>query len=506
MKKALSLILALVMCLALIPMTAMAGPGADQASATELKAGQSDTFTNAVDIAYYKIDLAVASEVVMTLSMPGAVINEQAWVRTIYGSDRDNAAFAYVGLTGGPLADRELAGDFYVGYHSEKGTVLSKQGTVYLDKGVNVIEIAHSLEDGSSATIKIDSITPVSNSGGRTKESAPTIDPAKAIVKQTRYNRNWLQDESYWKFTLDADATVSIKKTVTLVPCNDDRLNASSLLVLKPNVNNDHDSMWGKVDGEDVVNIELWEKHATLTKTITYVLSKGTYFVVLNDFNGYPGTEYTLEFSVQGGAAAGSMDNIIKVNTYESGQFTDVKETAWYGFDNQKVVSNAFEYGMMKGNSATTFNPAGNITVAEAITMAARVHSIYATGKGEFVQGNPWYQVYVDYCVSNGIIKNNEFTNFTRAATRAEMAYIFSGALPATELESQNTVNSLPDVNSETPYYNAIILLYKAGIVGGSDDKGTFNPSSNIIRAEAAAIISRLILPDTRMSGKEYGK
>jgi hypothetical protein len=47
-------------------------------------------------------------------------------------------------------------------------------------------------------------------------------------------------------------------------------------------------------------------------------------------------------------------------------------------------------------------------------------------------------------------------------------------------------------------------LLYKAGVVAGSDDKGTFNPGNNIIRAEAAAIISRVILPDTRFSGKTF--
>ena len=115
------------------------------------------------------------------------------------------------------------------------------------------------------------------------------------------------------------------------------------------------------------------------------------------------------------------------------------------------------------------------------------------------------YQVYVDYAITNGIIAANDFTDYTKAATRAEMAYIFSKALPDTEFASQNTVNSLPDVTSGTPYRDAIFTLYKAGVVAGSDETGTFNPGNNITRAEAAAIISRVILPATRFSGKTFG-
>ena len=184
--------------------------------------------------------------------------------------------------------------------------------------------------------------------------------------------------------------------------------------------------------------------------------------------------------------------------------FTDVDENAWYGFNQGKVIARAYEYGLMKGDSATTFNPTGNMTVAEAITVAARVHSIYMTGEESFAQSSPWYKVYVDYAIDKGIIKSDDFTDYTRAATRAEMAYIFSKSLPAAEFAEQNTVNSLPDVNSDTPYYNAILTLYKAGIVTGNDDKGTFSPGNNITRAEAAAIISRVILPATRVSGKMY--
>jgi hypothetical protein len=111
----------------------------------------------------------------------------------------------------------------------------------------------------------------------------------------------------------------------------------------------------------------------------------------------------------------------------------------------------------------------------------------------------------VDYALDTGIINYGEFTNYNRPATRAEMARIFARTLPPAEFPSQNTVTALPDVTTGTPHHDDIFMLYKAGVLTGSNAQGKFNPSSNITRAEAAAIISRVILPTTRQSGKTYG-
>ena len=201
------------------------------------------------------------------------------------------------------------------------------------------------------------------------------------------------------------------------------------------------------------------------------------------------------------------MTNFVAVNRYRRAQFTDVDETEWYGFDKQKTIVLAYEYGLMVGSSSIngmTFNPTGDVTIAEAITIAARVHSIYMTGKEDFRQGTPWYQVYVDYAIEKGIIVKDDFTDFTRAATRAEMVYIFASSLPEEELEERNTVNSLPDVFNDTIYSDYIFMLYEAGVISGGDEHGTFSPYNNITRAEAAAIISRIILPETRINDRTY--
>jgi len=218
-------------------------------------------------------------------------------------------------------------------------------------------------------------------------------------------------------------------------------------------------------------------------------------------------TMTVLVFTLSGTSAAAdtpnSMDNFIRVNSYSPGQFSDVDENEWYGANQQKVVAIAYDFGLMMGSGAK-FNPKSNITLAEAITVAARVHSIYKEGKEEFTQVDPWFKVYVDYAVDNRLIGPEDFTVFNRAATRAEMAYIFSRLLPPEELAAQNTVKSLPDVNNDTQYNEAIFMLYRVGVLTGSDASGTFHPDNSITRAEAAAIISRVILPDSRTSGRVY--
>lgn len=192
-------------------------------------------------------------------------------------------------------------------------------------------------------------------------------------------------------------------------------------------------------------------------------------------------------------AAGSGMGNFQKTETY-NGQFADIDAGYWAA----SSVKLCYEYGLMKGASATAFNPKGDLTVAEAIVMADRIHEIYHTGKSTLTNGDPWYQPYVDYAMENGLIAQGDFSSYTAKATRAQMAYLFCNALPQGTLAEINSISSIPDVSASHPYAKEIQTLYKAGVLTGSDVYGTFNPDSNIIRAEAAAILSRVALPDQR--------
>lgn len=203
-------------------------------------------------------------------------------------------------------------------------------------------------------------------------------------------------------------------------------------------------------------------------------------------------------------AAEGSLKNFKAKQTYTPGQFSDVNEDQWYGYNKQKDVAKAYEYGFMKGRGKG-FAPNDGIKISEAITMACTVHSTYHGNNYNFGSGEPgapWYQVYVDYAVANGIVKSDTFKNYDKQASRAEMAHIFANALPEKEFAPINVVEILPDVDSKTLYSDSIFMLYRAGILAGNDAYGTFAPTTPISRAQAAAIITRVALPDSRVSLK----
>jgi len=196
-------------------------------------------------------------------------------------------------------------------------------------------------------------------------------------------------------------------------------------------------------------------------------------------------------------AAAEGLTNFSFVNEYTPGLFTDVDPNEWYAVN----VEMAYRYGLINGNSPTTFGPDSNLKISETIKLAACMHSIYFNGSLSFIQGTPWYQVYVDYAKENRII-TSDYKNYDAYVNRAEFAKIFANALPDDALQAINTVddNALPDVRISDDFGSAAYKLYRAGILTGNDDKGTFYPNSNIMRKEAAAIVTRMADPSLRKS------
>lgn len=205
-------------------------------------------------------------------------------------------------------------------------------------------------------------------------------------------------------------------------------------------------------------------------------------------------------------AAFAALNNFIPERSY-AGQFTDVPASAWY-YENVKT---AYELGLVNGSSASTYSPDDNITVAEVQTLVARIHSTYYGNTIAPVSG-AWYTPYIEYCIEHidrEICSMAYMQDAGRAfadtpASRTYFAYLMYAALPYSEYAQINTIanGSLPDVD-DIVFMDAdtrIYTLYRAGILTGSDAYGTFNPDTNITRAEVAAIISRMIDPAQRIS------
>lgn len=201
---------------------------------------------------------------------------------------------------------------------------------------------------------------------------------------------------------------------------------------------------------------------------------------------------------------ADNLRNFTKRNTYTNNTFDDVEKSDWF-YENVKSV---YELGLMQGKGENKFDTESGITIAETLTIAARLHSIYFTGSDTFEASNPWYQVYADYCAGNGISSVNSET-YSQTASRAEFVMILANALPAEVFEEINKVaaNAIPDVSINDTYGAAVYKMYRAGIMIGNDAAGTFAPNSEIRRSEVATIVTRMVDVSLRKSiqlGNEY--
>lgn len=197
-------------------------------------------------------------------------------------------------------------------------------------------------------------------------------------------------------------------------------------------------------------------------------------------------------------AAVREIHQFQQVKQYNN-NFSDVGTSDWF----YNSVAEAYKYDLVNGKSATKFDPKGNVTIAEVITMADKLHSYSTFGNlspSIQMEAEPWYTLFVRYAETQQIIPTGEFSGeYDRPATREELAHIFAHAIPDNGYQQINVVTKLPDIDSSNKYYNDVIKLYNAGIISGNDYRGTFTPKANITRAEAAAIASRLALPSTRV-------
>ncbi len=181
-----------------------------------------------------------------------------------------------------------------------------------------------------------------------------------------------------------------------------------------------------------------------------------------------------------------------------AGGFVDIPKDVWFFEDVRKAV----EKGLINGVSETEFAPYDNITIAATIKLAACLHQLNATGDITLTNGSVnWYDTYVEYAENSGIILRDEWDEaYDKEATRAEFVWIMYKSLPHFEFEEINSVadNAIPDVPIDIGFAGPIYGFYRAGILTGSDQNGTFYPSNPIQRCEVAAILTRMTDRSTR--------
>lgn len=146
----------------------------------------------------------------------------------------------------------------------------------------------------------------------------------------------------------------------------------------------------------------------------------------------------------------------------------------------------------MIGDDKGMFRPGDSITRAEVAQMFYRLlrdQNVAITKTFADVKENAWYATAVGVLASSGIINGTSETTFepSRAITRAEFTAICTRFAKA----ASGSV-SFTDVSVNHWAYGAISTAVSYGWVRG-DGTGKFNPDAKITRAEAAAIVNRVL-------------
>lgn len=184
--------------------------------------------------------------------------------------------------------------------------------------------------------------------------------------------------------------------------------------------------------------------------------------------------------------------------------FPDVSPGKWY----YPYVAASYEYGLISGRDQG-FAPEAEITVAELLTLSARIRAAYIGEEiPSLTQGGVWYAPYVLYLYEKGLL-DISLPELNVPATRGQMAGIFAQSLPAECFDDINGAlvedarvsgEYIADVTDDTPYQNQIFWLYRQGLLSGMDDHGSYWPDKTTTRAETAALITRMVDPSLRIT------
>lgn len=149
---------------------------------------------------------------------------------------------------------------------------------------------------------------------------------------------------------------------------------------------------------------------------------------------------------------------------------------------------------------APEFRPGGRITRAEFAAILSRVLGLeaYPGPVAGFtdVSAGDWFGKYVASLVSREIIKPAEYQDSKLVPndpiTRVEIAVWVARAGLSEGLKDPGTQAAFSDVNPDHKYFAEISTAVGLGIVRGFED-GSFRPGELTNRAQAAAVIMRLV-------------
>ena len=195
--------------------------------------------------------------------------------------------------------------------------------------------------------------------------------------------------------------------------------------------------------------------------------------------------------------------------------FTDLTGYNWA----KPAIENMAAQGILSGVGNQKYAPAANVTVTEFASMAMRAYGgkdvavTLSKEQGnleeiEAVNGNYWGNTTI--CAAQKFGLTDRFGldkgRWSEPATRAEMATIVMTIAEQMGEEAfaikdgiENNIGDYSEVSSYANDMRYILQAYSNGILCGTDDAGSYAPSAYAKRAEAAAIMQRLVDPSKRL-------
>jgi len=156
----------------------------------------------------------------------------------------------------------------------------------------------------------------------------------------------------------------------------------------------------------------------------------------------------------------------------------------------KEYIDVCWQTGLMEGVSEDTFDTEGKLTVAQCAAAAARLHA-RLNGTAEPQKGEPWYAGYVRYMEKLGLVLISDVNS---ECTRQQFFTMMDLVVPKKGMTDINEINVLPDTKDES-----ILRFYRAGILTGMDEYGTFRGRLPLTRAECAAMMARIAEPGLRV-------
>lgn len=232
--------------------------------------------------------------------------------------------------------------------------------------------------------------------------------------------------------------------------------------------------------------------------SVTFVSGNENGFYYL-DYAGDQNPRIWLRYTTYSNFAAHCNELYKKVWIYEANTALNSEVSYQPASWMVNYVETAEQLGLSSGGSKVNYN--GSLTLAETVTFAARVHSLFTVGGVEFdtKSAKNWYDPYVNYLKENKILSAD--LDYSAKTTREQFVSLMYAAVPADMPLADLHASVFFADAAEISDIVAADAMYRAGVLAGVEKNGEtyLKPDDLITRGEALALITRLAVPDFRV-------